>query len=68
MGKQLLQILSHEEQILLLDILFTQQYALDLVSCELADIENGEKQVDEKRYQQLLRLYDRLLQETYDFT
>ncbi|KYD29758.1 antirepressor AbbA [Geobacillus sp. NFOSA3] len=68
MGKQLLQTLSHEEQILLLDILFTQQYALDLVSCELADIENGEKQVDEKRYQQLLRLYDRLLQETYDFT
>jgi hypothetical protein len=68
MGKQLLQTLSHEEQILLLDILFTQQYALDLVNCELADIENGEKQVDEKRYQQLLRLYDRLLQETYDFT
>jgi Antirepressor AbbA len=67
-GKQLLQTLSHEEQILLLDVLFTQQYALDLVSCELADIENGEKQVDEKRYQQLLRLYDRLLQETYDFT
>jgi hypothetical protein len=67
-GKQLLQTLSHEEQILLLDVLFAQQYALDLVSCELADIENGEKQVDEKRYQQLLRLYDRLLQETYDFT
>ncbi|WP_143415885.1 antirepressor AbbA [Geobacillus sp. E263] len=68
MGKQLLKTLSYEEQILLLDILFTQQYALDLVSCELADIENGEKQVDEKQYQQLLRLYDRLLQETYDFT
>jgi hypothetical protein len=66
MGKQLLKTLSYEEQILLLDILFTQQYALELVSCELADIENGEKQVDEKRYQQLLRLYDRLLQEIYD--
>ncbi|BDG48215.1 MULTISPECIES: antirepressor AbbA [Parageobacillus] len=62
MGKQLLEMLSHEEQILLLDILFAQQYALELVSCELADIENGEKQVDEKRYQQLLHLYDRLLQ------
>lgn len=66
MGKQLLKTLSYEEQILLLDILFTQQYALELVSCELADIENGEKQVDEKRYQQLLRLYNRLLQEIYD--
>jgi hypothetical protein len=63
MGKQLLEMLSHEEQILLLDILFAQQYALELVSCELADIENGEKQVDEKRYQQLLHLYDRLLQD-----
>lgn len=58
----MLEMLSHEEQILLLDILFAQQYALELVSCELADIENGEKQVDEKRYQQLLHLYDRLLQ------
>jgi len=62
MEKPLLEMLSHEEQILLLDILFAQQYALELVSCELADIENGEKQVDEKRYQQLLHLYDRLLQ------
>lgn len=62
MEKPLLEMLSHEEQILLLDILFAQQYALELVSCELADIENGEKQVNEKRYQQLLHLYDRLLQ------
>ncbi|BDG33010.1 antirepressor AbbA [Parageobacillus thermoglucosidasius] len=62
MGKQLLEMLSHEEQILLLDILFAQQYALELISCELADIENGEKRVDEKRHQQLLHLYDRLLQ------
>lgn len=62
MRKPLLEMLSHEEQILLLDILFAQQYALELVSCELADIENGEKQVNEKRYQQLLHLYDRLLQ------
>ncbi|SFA52044.1 Antirepressor AbbA [Parageobacillus thermantarcticus] len=62
MEKPLLEMLSHEEQLLLLDILFAQQYALELVSCELADIENGEKQVDEKRYQQLLHLYDRLLQ------
>jgi uncharacterized protein YoaH (UPF0181 family) len=64
MGKQLLETLSHEEQQLLLDLLFAQQYALELVCCELADIENGDKQVDAKRYQQLLHLYDRLLQET----
>ncbi|GAJ38815.1 antirepressor AbbA [Saccharococcus caldoxylosilyticus] len=64
MRKPILEILSHEEQRLLLDLLFTQQYALELVRCEIADIENGDKQVDAKRYQQLLRLYDRLLQET----
>jgi hypothetical protein len=64
MGKPVPETLSHEEQRLLLDILFTQQYALELVRCELADIENGDKQVDAKRYQQLLSLYDRLLQET----
>jgi hypothetical protein len=64
MGKLVLETLSHEEQRLLLDLLFTQQYALELVRCEIADIENGDKQVDARRYQQLLHLYDRLLQET----
>jgi hypothetical protein len=63
MGKQLLETLSHEEQRLLLDLLFEQRYALELVRCELADIENGDKQVDTKRYQQLLHLYDRLFRE-----
>jgi hypothetical protein len=64
MGKLVLETLSHEERCLLLELLFAQQYALELVRCELADIENGDKQVDAKRYQQLLHLYDRLFQET----
>lgn len=64
MAKPVQETLSHEEQRLLLELLFAQQYALEIVRCELADIENGDKQVDAKRYQQLLRLYDRLLQET----
>jgi hypothetical protein len=64
MAKPVQETLSHEEQRLLLELLFAQRYALELVCCELADIENGDKQVDAKRYQQLLHLYDRLLQET----
>ncbi len=63
MGKRLPTRLSGEEAALLLDVLFSQQYALELIRSELADIENGDKEVDEHRYQQLLRLYDRLLTE-----
>ncbi len=63
MAKRLLPRLSDEEAALLLDVLFSQQYALELIRSELADIENGDKAVDEHRHRQLLRLYDRLLTE-----
>lgn len=63
MTKRLPTRLSGEEAALLLDVLFSQQYALELIRSELADIENGDKAVDEHRYRQLLRLYDRLLTE-----
>ncbi|OKO94643.1 antirepressor AbbA [Geobacillus proteiniphilus] len=63
MAKRLPPRLSGEEAALLLDVLFSQQYALELIRSELADIENGDKAVDERRYRQLLRLYDRLLTE-----
>jgi len=63
MGKQLPLQLSGEEASLLLEVLFSQQYALELVRSELTDIENGDKAADEQRYRQLLRLYDRLLTE-----
>ncbi|MBA2874169.1 antirepressor AbbA [Thermaerobacillus caldiproteolyticus] len=64
MDKQLLEQLTPEEQKLLLDVLFTQHYALELISCELADIENGNKQVEEERYKQLMHLYYRIREET----
>lgn len=60
MGKALLEQLSAEEQELLLHLLFNQHYALELVSCELYDIENGHKQVEETHYKKLIKLYDRL--------
>lgn len=63
MAKRLPPELSGEEAMLLLDVLFSQQYALELVRSELADIENGDKKADEQRYRQLLRLYDRLFTE-----
>jgi hypothetical protein len=63
MGKQLFERLSAEEQKLLLDVLFTQHYALEIISCELADIENGDKQVEEARYKKLVNLYDRIREE-----
>ncbi|GAB6889717.1 antirepressor AbbA [Geobacillus stearothermophilus] len=63
MGKRLPLQLSGEEVTLLLEVMFSQQYALELVRSELEDIENGDKEADEQRYRQLLRLYDRLLTE-----
>ncbi|AMX84191.1 hypothetical protein GS3922_11250 [Geobacillus subterraneus] len=63
MAKRLPLQLSGEEASLLLEVLFSQEYALELVRSELADIENGDKEADERRYRQLLRLYDRLLTE-----
>jgi hypothetical protein len=60
MGKALFEQLSVEEQELLLHLLFNQDYALELVSCELYDIENGYKQVEETHYKKLIKLYDRL--------
>jgi hypothetical protein len=56
MGKALLEQLSVEEQELLLHLLFNQDYALELVSCELYDIENGYKQVEETHYKKLTKL------------
>ncbi|GMB08633.1 antirepressor AbbA [Thermolongibacillus altinsuensis] len=60
MERRMDQQLSMEEQQLLVDLLFTQQYAIELISAELADIECGYKQVDAQRYKQLIGLYDRV--------
>ncbi|ANB58687.1 antirepressor AbbA family protein [Anoxybacillus sp. B7M1] len=63
MRNEWLERLSLDEQMLLLDVLFTQQYALEIISCELSDIERGYKYVDEARHQKLVQLYHRIHEE-----
>lgn len=63
MRKQWLEWLSLDEQNLLLDVLFNQQYALEIINSELADIESGYKQADTVRYQNLVKLYERIRKE-----
>jgi len=52
--------LSYDEQKLLVETLLRQDYAIELISSEINDIESGLKQVDEGNYHQLKLLYDRL--------
>lgn len=49
--------LSKADEQLLLEILNSQGYAFELVSCEIADIENGLKQVDSVKLEQIKKLY-----------
>ncbi len=43
-------VLTKEEESLLLDILFQQNYASEILAVELTDIENGLKQKDVMQY------------------
>ncbi|WP_408007318.1 antirepressor AbbA [Pseudalkalibacillus sp. A8] len=52
--------LSEEEQALLLDVMLEQRYASELVSCEITDIETGQKKCEETRLKQLNNLLVRL--------
>lgn len=52
--------LTAEEQKLLIDVIFANEYALEIVSSELYDIETGTKEVDETTYKKLITLYDRV--------
>ncbi|AZB42632.1 antirepressor AbbA [Bacillus sp. FJAT-42376] len=52
--------LSTEEQELLVSLLMKQEYAIELISSELNDIESGQKAVDMETYRQLTTLYDRI--------
>ena len=63
MGNAPTNLLSKDEQALLLEILFNQRYALDLVTVEIADIESGSKPSDEIVYKRLIALYDKLISE-----
>ncbi|MDR4434273.1 AbrB antirepressor AbbA [Bacillus tequilensis] len=50
---------TEEEQKLLLNILINHEYAIELLSSEINDIETGTKNVDGITYKKLVTLYDR---------
>lgn len=52
--------LTDEEQTLLLHVLFQQNYASELLACELADIESGLKTTDMIHYKKVTTLFERL--------
>lgn len=52
--------LSIDDQKLLIELLLDQQYALELISSELNDIEIGSKMTDDTTYHRLLSLYDQI--------
>ncbi|WP_260412286.1 antirepressor AbbA [Alkalihalobacillus sp. TS-13] len=52
--------LSEEEKALLLDVMMEQRYASELISCEITDIETGQKQCEDARVKRLNNLLVRL--------
>ncbi|MBD8068480.1 antirepressor AbbA [Bacillus sp. PS06] len=52
--------LSTEEKDLLVSILFSQNYALELLSCEFVDIENGDKSITSDEYRKFVQLYHKI--------
>ena len=50
---------TEEEQKLLLNILINHEYAIELLSSEINDIETGTKNDDGTTYKKLVTLYDR---------
>ncbi|MDM5156171.1 antirepressor AbbA [Bacillus sp. DX1.1] len=57
--------LTKEEQNILLDVLFGQNYASEILAAEITDIETGLKRVDISQYKQMTRLFNRLKNEGY---
>ncbi|MGM0873412.1 MAG: antirepressor AbbA [Bacillota bacterium] len=55
-----IEIISSDDQKLLIEILFSQNYAIEILSSELNDIEAGLKSTDDVTYNRLVSLYDRL--------
>jgi hypothetical protein len=53
--------LSATEKELLLEVLVSQNYVREIVSCELTDIECGIKNTEESRIKELNKLYDRIV-------
>ncbi|KAA6453064.1 antirepressor AbbA [Bacillus swezeyi] len=54
---------SEEERKLLLNVLLNHEYAVELLSSEINDIETGTKNVDSHTYKKLVTLYDRVRSE-----
>nr|WP_090851315.1 antirepressor AbbA [Litchfieldia salsa] len=52
--------LSGDEKDLLLEILFSQNYALELLCCEFVDIENGDKKISIEEYKKFTQLFEKL--------
>jgi hypothetical protein len=52
--------LSEEERTLLLEALFSQGYAKEIVGSELSDIEKSDFATGEEKYRSLSKLFDRL--------
>jgi hypothetical protein len=52
--------LTEEEKNLLVDLLFEQNYAAEILACQLSDIETGLKTADIVQYQKITSLYARL--------
>ncbi|MBO1624788.1 recombinase XerD [Bacillus cereus] len=57
--------LTKEEKSLLLDVLFRQNYASEILAVELTDIESGLKETDISQYRRITRLFNRLKNEGY---
>ncbi|TYR79870.1 antirepressor AbbA [Priestia megaterium] len=56
-------VLSNEQEQLLLELLFKQQYALEIVSSHMTDIEKGLINVNSEQYEEIVSLYDCLRDE-----
>ena len=54
---------TEEEQKLLLNILINHEYAIELLTSEINDMEAGSKSVDGTTYKKLVTLYDRFRNE-----
>lgn len=53
-------LLTTDDQKLLAEVLISQDYAVEVLSSELNDIEAGMKNTDRNTYLRLISLYDRL--------
>ncbi|ABS22920.1 antirepressor AbbA [Bacillus cytotoxicus] len=57
--------LTNEEKELLLEVLFQQNYASEILAVELSDIESGLKKTNISQYKRIARLFYRLKNEGY---